>query len=280
MKDFDFGQIRFDADTLQVVSVTRRNENLRLPLTQGPVNFSVAKSDGKFSNRWGVYINRKGDAYVYNRDNRNAEKISLHASGKQHISVSKETAEKAGLKGRFGNQWYEPMFDTEAIPTLSLMFPPWGVGLEPTEIPKRFNKDELLIVGHREMLVVVAFFIMDSGRKLQGRISHIVLGQLPLKKGKVLHIIAWKEPQGNLIEQVRYALYRIPKISNLDNIDGEITMNLQGYRQPNSAYLVVVPVHRTSPETGQTTKSTSGRQRNTLGSPCTDPEQVCGRNAI
>ena len=79
--DFDLSQICYDTDLMQVVSVSRGKKYVGLPLTQGPVNFSVARSDGKLSNRWGVYIGGKGDAYVYCRDNPNAEKVSLHVSG-------------------------------------------------------------------------------------------------------------------------------------------------------------------------------------------------------
>ena len=148
---------------------SRRNKNLELPLTQGPVNFSVARSDGKFSNRWGVEVGGKGDACVYCRDNPDAEKVSLHASGLQHISIRSEVAKSVGAKSRFATLWSEPEFDTEAIATFSLLYPPWGVGLESADISKQGETDELLIVGHREKVVVVAFFIVDAGRNKLGQ---------------------------------------------------------------------------------------------------------------
>ena len=265
VKDFDFSQIRFDSNSMQVVSSSRRNRKLELPLTQGPVNFSVARSDGKFSNRWGVYVGGKGDAYVYCRDNPNAEKVSLHASGQQHVSIRSEVAKSVGANSRFGNVWSEPEFDTEALATFSLLFPTWGVGLELADIPKRGRKDELLIVGHKEKLVVVAFFIVDAGMSMQGRVPYIALGRLPLKEGKTLHVIAWKEPQGDLMDRIRGVFPEASRtFAELGLDDGEYTMCVQGYRQPNSAYMVVVPVHYASPESEQIIRDTSVKRRKAM----------------
>ena len=265
LSDFDFSQIRFDTDTMQVVSVSRRNARLELPLTHGPVNFSVVRSDGKLSNRWGVDVGGKGDAYVYCRDNPNAEKVSLHASGKHHISIRSEVAESAGVESRFGNVWSEPEFDTGAIATFSLLFPPWGVGLNPADVQKRIKKDELLIVGHKEKLVVVAFFIVDASKNMQGHLPHIVLARLPLQEGKVLQIIAWKEPQGDLIDRIRSVFPQASQsLSKLGVEEGEYSINVQGYRRPNSAYMVVVPVQYTSPESEKIIKETSMRRRKAM----------------
>ena len=43
---FDFDQINFDVDLMQVISVSRQKGGLELPLTQTPVNFSVLMSNG------------------------------------------------------------------------------------------------------------------------------------------------------------------------------------------------------------------------------------------
>ena len=194
---FDQSQFRFDADSMQVVSKSRRNKNLGLPLVQGPINFRVLRSDGKFSNRWGVNLNGKGDGYVYCRDNPNAEKASFHASGQQHISVRSDAAKSIGADSYFRTMWQEPEFDSEAVATFTLVFPPWGVGLEGTDFPKGITKDELLIVGHREKLCPGLFFIVDSKGNMRGREPHIVLGRLPLSKEKTLHVVAWKEPSAS-----------------------------------------------------------------------------------
>ena len=265
LKDFDFSKICFDTDSMQIVSVSRKSNNLELPLTRGPVNFSVMRSDGKFSNRWGVDIGGQGDAYVYCRDNPNGEKVSLHVSGRQHISIRSEVAKNAGVESRFGNVWNEPEFDTSAIATFTLVFPPWGVGLDLADRLKKIKKDELLIVGHNELLVVVAFFIVESGRKMQGKVPHIVLARLPLNEGKTLHVIAWKEPQGDLIDRIRSVFPQASQtLARIGVDDGEYTLCVQGYRQPNSAYMVVVPVQYASPESEDIIKETSERRREAM----------------
>ena len=240
------GRISFKSDSVQVLSLSHDMKDFEFPLTKAPVNFSVLKSDGLLSNRWGVQVNNKGDAYLYCRDTPNAEKVSLHASGRQHISMPVATAPQVDSGTRFGNIWEEPEFDSEAIPTFSLLFPPWSAGIRPDF--RMVTKDELVIVGHRQMTVVVAFFIVDSGRRMRGHIPHFVLGKIPLRPGKTLHVIAWKEPENGLMERVRNVFPHISQAVAQRQLDeGEFTIRLQGYRSPNSAYMVTVPVRYTPP---------------------------------
>ena len=265
LTDFDFSQIRFDSDCMQVVSLARRSKPLELPLSGGPLNFSVMRSDGKFSNRWGVDVGAKGDAYVYCRDSPDAEKVSLHASGRGHISICSDVAKSVGVDNRFGNVWTEPDFDSNAIATFSLLFPPWGVGLDPADVPKRGRKDELLIVGHPEKVVVVAFFIVDAGRNMRGHVPHIVLGQLPVTGGKTLHVIAWKEPEGDLMDLVRGVFpHASATFSERGLGDDEYTLHVQGYRRPDSAFMVWVPVRYTSPESERIIQDTSVKRRKAM----------------
>ena len=245
--EFDFDKICFDSDQMQVLSLSRRKERFPLPLTKGPVNFSVVRSEGTFSNRWGVQVGASGDAYIYCRDNPTFEKVSLHASGRQHISFSPKVAYSIGAKSRFGNVWSEPEFESQAIATFTLLFPPWGVGFDLADVPKQSTKDEMLIIGHKEKLVVVGFFIADAGVDLRGRVSHIVLAQLPARTGKTLHVIAWKEPQKGLMETVQSAFPNATQTFAEEGLkDGDYEMHVQGYRSSNSAYMVAFPVHYTS----------------------------------
>ena len=80
----------------------------------------------------------------------NADKVSLHASGQQHISISSDVAMSVGAESRFRNRSNEPVFDSEAAATFALLLPPWGVGLDPADFPKEIKQDELLIVGHSQ----------------------------------------------------------------------------------------------------------------------------------
>ena len=246
MNDIDWDRICFETDPMQIISLSRSKGEIDLPLTQAPINFSVLRSDGLSSYRWGVNTSKNGDAYVYCRDVRSAEKITFHASGKQHISITPDTAVRTGKDNRFMNEWTEPEFEQEAIATFSLIFPPWGVGRRYE--PEKLTKDELLIIGHKEKLVVVYFFIVDSAKKMQGRLPHIVLGELQLRPGNTLHIIAWKEPENNLMDRIQSTIPQVsPDLSKQEFEEGDYTLNLHGYRGLNSAYMLSVPVHYTPP---------------------------------
>ena len=239
-------QINFESDFIQVLSLSPNKKDFEFPLNTGPINFSVLRSDGLLSNRWGVRTNNKGDGYVYCRDNLNAEKISLHASGRQHISIRSESAKRIGAESRFGNVWSEPEFEQTAIATFSLLFPPWGVGIRPNSV--RAKRDEFLIVGHREKLVVVSFFIVDSDKKMQSSSPHFVLGQLPLRPGKTLYVIVLKEQQINLIDRIRDVFPHVSQsFYEMQAVESDYTLCVQGYRGPNSTYIVTVPVHYTPP---------------------------------
>lgn len=96
--------------------------------------------------------------------------------------------------------------------------------------------------------MVVYFFIVDSAKKVQGRLPHIVLGELQLRPGKTLHIIAWKELENNLMDRIQSTIPQVcPSFLKQDFEEGDYTLNLHGYRGPNSAYMLSVPVHYTPP---------------------------------
>ena len=238
-------QVSFENDRIQVLSVTRNGTKPNLPLTKGPINFSVMGPTGCLSHRWGVITNRKGDAYIYNRDVPDAEKVSLHASGEQHICISDKTAVRMGETSRFGPRWTEPVFDQQAVPTFSILFPSWGVI---NRFPKNLARRnvELLIAGHVEKTVVVGFIILDASKKLQGNTPHYMLGKLALRPGKVLYVGAWKEPERDWTEGLRAALEQIPSDA-MEKIqaspeEGDLVINFQGFRERNSAFMAAVPV--------------------------------------
>ena len=230
------GEISFEEDIVRVLSLLPEGTEIDFPLTEAPINFSVL-SDAGLSIRWGVSIGRKGDAYIYNRDVTDAEKVSLHASGNQHIAITDETAVRVGASSRFGPRWTEPAFDRGAVPTFSILFPPWGVSDRRPENLAR-GKGELLIVGHREKVVVVGFLILDSEKDLQVDVPHFVLGKLALRPGKSLHVVAWKEAENNLRALRRAGFRQAP--SPLSET-GDLVVDFLGFRAPNSAFMVAVP---------------------------------------
>ena len=152
--------------------------------------------------------------------------------------------------GRFMNQWREPHYTEEAIPTLRLLFPAWGVGLSEEQRRKAksaWNKNDLLIYGHDEFMTVVSFVIADDGvtiKKKEGSYASYPIGILPLRPGKRLCVIAGWEPEGNLKIRVEEALSKIDarKFVTDDIMGNTLSMCLTGESSPDSAYMVVVPV--------------------------------------
>lgn len=249
-RELDLSRASFDSEEMQVASLTRTKKEVIFPLTRGPINFSVLRSDGKVSHRWGVSVGKKGDAYIYCRDVKGAEKVSLHASGRQHISLPGQTAGGTGANSRFMNVWEEPKFTDEAIATFSLLFPPWG-SYERFD-PGRLTKDEVMIVGHQQKVVVVCFYMVDAGVDMKSEQPHFRLGELPMRPRKVLHVIALKEPQGDLLERVRTYFPQVTSFFAEDAVgEGNYRLHLQGYRAANSAFMLAFPVHyRLSSEAG------------------------------
>ena len=237
-------EARFESDSMQVLTRSR-SKDPQLPIVHGPVDFTVMRSDGLFSNRWGVDVNGNGDAYVYCRDNPLPDQTVLHASGKQRISLREDLPVGMEFDHRLADMWIEPEFDSEAEAAFSLVFPPWGAWLESTDFRRGIKKDELLVVGHRQHLLMVGFFIVNKQIEIRGQLPHIVLGELPVNQDKTLYVIAWRDPQ---------------KIAKLSPAYGESTTEVQGYRRPDSAYMVVCPIRYTTPKSEKILREISVRR--------------------
>ena len=225
--------------------------NLKLPKRSSPINFAIRKRSGLTSNAWGIKVKKTGDAYIYCRDNMKEQKVSLHASGKQHISFHENAPHMAGHKGsRFANQWWEPQHDSEAVATFKLVFPPWGIGLDADQrnsSRSTWNRNHVLIEGHDKFLTVISFIIMDGDktlRKKEGAPPSYPIGVLSLRPGKMLHVVAGWEPEGNLRTRVDEALKKIPAAQAVpEDLRGSVlSLCLTGYLSANAAYMVVVPV--------------------------------------
>ena len=180
-----------------------RRDGIELPLRAAPIRFAVTGEGGFTSNSWGVYLVKKGDAYVRCRDAMTDQKVSLHASGKQHIRISDSASRKPSLPGDgFMNQWWEPKHGKKAVPTLRLLFPPWGLSLDARQRAKvqdKWDKNDVLIPAHAEMVTVVSFVILDDSvrlRKEEGSPPSAPLGALKLGTGKSLFVIAGLRVRG------------------------------------------------------------------------------------
>ena len=224
---------------------------LVLPCKKSPIRFAVQQRNGLTSNAWGVKVEDTGDAYIYCRDSLQGQKISLHESGKQHLSFPESLRAKMNMPTRFMNQWNEPNYEKEAVATLKLLFPSgWSIGLSEEQRAKSqsiWDKNDILIHGHDELMTVVSFVIADDGvaiRKKEGAYPIGILGNLPLRPGKKLCVIAGWEPEGNWKETAEEALRHInaSRFTTEEDRGQDFTICLTGHYSPDSAFLVAVPV--------------------------------------
>ena len=232
----------------------KRNE-IDSPKRTSPIHFAVHMKNGLTSNAWGVRVENTGDAYIYCRDSMKGQKVSLHASGKQHISFDKNAPGMdrwvGSQESRFMNQWQEPEYAKEAIATFKLLFPPWGIGLDAEQrntARSTWDKNHILITGHHQLLTVVSFVIIDDNKTLrrqEGSASMSLLGVLQLRRGKKLCVVAGWQHEGNLKTIVEEAVkkIRIPAEQvDPENFTGkDLSLCLTGYSSTNSAYMLAIP---------------------------------------
>ena len=222
-----------------------RND-LKLPKRISPVNFAVQRNHGFTSNAWGVQVKKTGDAYIYCRDHMKDQRVSLHASGKQHITFDESASEIKDMEGRFMNQWWEPQHNGKAIPTFRLLFPAWGLSLNSKQRDKsksKWDKNHVLIKGDDNLVTVVSFVILDDGmtlRKEEGSLPSAPIGILRLRPGKKrLCVIAGYEPEGNLRTEVDRAL----RASVSEELIGDdLSVCLTGYSTTNSAFMLFLSI--------------------------------------
>ena len=228
----------------------QHRHGLELPLTKSPIRFAVLWKNGQTSNIWGVRVEKKGDVYIYCRDNMQEVKISFHKSGKQHIAYTKGSGIEMTPGSRFWNQWREPQHSVQAIPSFKLYFPSWGTRLGEEERKKATSKwksNHILIEAVDDLLTAITFIILDKGTTLTLRDDGLpsgAIGVLSLHSGKKLCVIAGYESDGKLKQNV------MPLVEDMNNrnlplekyagktlyacASGE---NLDGY-----AYMVTFPV--------------------------------------
>ena len=231
------------------MTLLRRN-GLVLPIRTSPIRFAVVRENGFTSDAWGVGVGKNGDAYIYCRGGLRGQKVSLHCSGKQHISFNEDDPSMRNYKGdRFMNQWREPEYEGKAIPTFRLLFPRWGLQLTP-ELRKRkqarWNRNQVLIPGHAEMVTVVSFVVVDDGRRLrkeEGSLPSAPFGFLRLRPGKSLCAIAGYEPERDLREKVDEALREtvreIEATNDPNDLAGKVLeVCLTGYTLENCVFML------------------------------------------
>lgn len=239
------------------------SKEAQVPTAINPIRFSILYRNWNTSNAWGVTVEKTFDGYIYCRDNMKGQKVSLHVSGKQHISIDPNSPSTVNLTDKqFMNQWHEP---DEGIATFRLVFPPWGIQLNEQQREKfhsTWKKNDIYIEGHHEFLTVVSFFIVGEGTTLRkrGEFPGFLLGELPLKADTKLSIVAEWEPQRELKPTIERALRGTRSFVNMVGKYPNQTLaacvtGTCGI--PNSIYMVSFPV----------VYSGAGSQEQTLSAP-------------
>lgn len=216
------------------------------PITKNPIHFSVLYRNWYTSNAWGVKVRKKtGDAYIYCRDHMAGQKVSLHASGKQHISIDPNPQGAASITHKeFMNQWHEP---EEGIATFKLIFPPWGIQLSGEQIKDHdsvWKKNDIYIEGHHEFLTVISFYIVNEKAVFEKKSTFpgFLLGELPLKSGKKLGITAEWEPDRGFKTKIENTFPGLAESLSEEHLDQTLTLSITGWNGPNSAFMTSFPV--------------------------------------
>ena len=213
-----------------------------LPLMKNPIGLTVLYRNWRTSNPWGVKVADTGDVYIYCRNGLTGQKVSLHASGKQHISLDPKSIVSISHK-EFMNQWHEP---EEGIATFKLIFPYWGVQLngEVKDSGSVWKKNDIFIEGHHQFLTAVSFYIVNEKAVMtkKGAFPGFLMGELPLTPGKKLAITADWEPDNGFKATMEKTFPQVAEGVREKNLARTYTLCLTGWNGPNSAFMTTFPV--------------------------------------
>ena len=188
-------------------------QNLRLPLTANPINFSALRENGLSANAWGVRVEKQGDIYIYCRDHMKEIKISLHKSGRQFVAFTRESGITMTAANRQWHQWSEPDHhdDSSFVPTFDLMLPSWGLSLSQETRDTNsavWNSNHIFIAATEDPIATtVSFVIKNSDVDLTPGPSenwpYLPIGVLDAGPGKRLWLCVRYRAEGNMKEYAR-----------------------------------------------------------------------------
>ncbi len=169
-------------------------------LRSGPIRFAVKLTDGSAGSMWKVEARGRGEVYIIPRDIMEGAKISLHASGRQHLKVDRPPWDKM--------KWKEPPRESPLPASVKLLFTVWSAGMGPTknhdaaQVQKQWEQNQVLIEGEdsEDSVITVCFFLTppDVRVELPPRPPMARFAALSVGADKNLHIIARKEHRPNL----------------------------------------------------------------------------------
>ena len=128
-------------------------------IRSSPVRFAVRLSNGLAGSMWKVEARGKGDVYIIPRDIMEGTKISLHASGQQHIKVDRPPWDRM--------TWNEPRQESPLPASVKLIFTVWSAGTGPTKdydaktLQRQWGQDLVFIEGDDDenSVITVCFFL-------------------------------------------------------------------------------------------------------------------------
>lgn len=92
-----------------------------------PVRFAVMLNDGSAGSMWKVEARGRGDVYIVPRDIMSGTKISLHASGQQHLKVDRPPLPPLRMN------WKEPPLESRLPASFKIIFTAWSAGTGSTK---------------------------------------------------------------------------------------------------------------------------------------------------
>ena len=171
-------------------------------LRDSPVRFAMMLKDGSAGSMWKVRARGRGDVYIVPRDIMSGTKISLHASGQQHLKVDRPPLPSLRMK------WKEPPMESPLPASFKIIFTAWSAGTGSTkdyDVPKierMWGESQVFIQGEdsENSVITVCFFLTPCGTsvELPPRPPMERFAVLSVGAGKDLHIIARKERRNNL----------------------------------------------------------------------------------
>ena len=177
-------------------------------LHSSPVRFAVRLRNGLAGSMWKIEARGKGDVYIIPRDIMEDVKISLHASGQQHIKVERPPWDK--------RIWKEPPQESPLLASVKLIFPVWSAGTGPTKdynakkLQNQWWQNLVIIEGDDDenSVITVCFFLTppNVSVELPEWPPMVRFATLPVGANKDLHIIARKEHRPNLRDAIEMRL--------------------------------------------------------------------------
>ena len=232
----------------------------QLPLRENLLRFALVMNDGTTSNSWRVWVEKAGDAYICCRDARSEVKVSLHKSGRQHITCARQYSTELGSGERYLNTWREPPHQGPVVPSFRLMFPSWGVRLDEGDrngadrMRRTWRDNQVLIEHHDRLMIAVDFIIRDDDFGIDGRgypMEKLAVIPAPVdgRPNRHLFVIVSKVTDAHFRGIVQRALDRLPntdaaRIAVLRQT-GEVPVALltgYGDEAASHAYMICAPV--------------------------------------